>query len=667
MARHTIKSESDWRLALLTDLLPYEVPLPLSNEGFYRFLSGGAGTSSPDLVKAILTSKRMDTVPFSYRIRKNDGANRKLSLVHPAVQKELAQLYQVHSSLIISLCSRSPFSIRYPDGIARSYYEESLGTEEPEEDRQAVEAAPDAFAPQLPYRASYFTYQRYSRLHEFHSSYEFVGLEKRFRLLLEFDIASCFYTIYTHSIAWAVKDKPFAKAHKGRSSFEEDFDHLMQAANYCETNGIVVGPEASRLFAEIILQRVDLNVAGKLLQQGLQQGRDYDVRRYIDDYFVFANNSEIRESIFCTFSEELENFNLRINTSKTRRSSIPFISNQTMAKAALSQQLGNWAAALIVQLPASAQAGSVEAGADKSRRQLAFPKGLRKSAGLRAITDVKSIVQHHEVTYSEVADYALGILKNWLAAHDRRNRSEVVRLLCDKESTAESMLNSYLDVAFYLYTMDIRVKTTYKILEILLILNRFLHEASPTLMHNVQHRIYVESTRVLAKAREDESLAKVEILNLLIGMRKLEDPFRLTKQMIAETFGLQTDPMVPDRSLNYFQIVTLLYYVRDDDALSEIRLVLVESALEKLRAERKPFENAELVCLLFDMISCQYLTAVERSDFVDLAYEKLGMSKTPAEASRVSNFISSRAWFFNWETDLDLEGVLKKKALRGYS
>ena len=52
------------------------------------------------------------------------------------------------------------------------------------------------------------------------------------------DIARCFYHIYTHTIAWAVKGKEQAKELIGKETFENAFDTLMQHANYNETNGI---------------------------------------------------------------------------------------------------------------------------------------------------------------------------------------------------------------------------------------------------------------------------------------------------------------------------------------------------------------------------------------------------------------------------------------------
>ena len=62
----------------------------------------------------------------------------------------------------------------------------------------------------------------------------------------------------------------------------------MQLANYNETNGIVVGPEVSRIFEEVILQQIDLNVLSKLENSGLKYGVDFEVRRYVDDFSTTA-------------------------------------------------------------------------------------------------------------------------------------------------------------------------------------------------------------------------------------------------------------------------------------------------------------------------------------------------------------------------------------------
>ena len=112
---------------------------------------------------------------------------------------------------------------------------------------------------------------------------------------MKFDIQSCFDSIYTHSIAWAISG--------GVDLYKDNFegipdkslgyiwDKIMQEMNYNETNGIVIGPEFSRIFAEVILQHVDQRVEQGLLNKGFILNTDYECYRYVDDYFFFYNRS----------------------------------------------------------------------------------------------------------------------------------------------------------------------------------------------------------------------------------------------------------------------------------------------------------------------------------------------------------------------------------------
>ena len=53
---------------------------------------------------------------------------------------------------------------------------------------------------------------------------------------------------------------------KDIDSFENKIDSLMRHTNFGETNGIIVGAEFSRIFAEIILQQIDIDLLnGKIL------------------------------------------------------------------------------------------------------------------------------------------------------------------------------------------------------------------------------------------------------------------------------------------------------------------------------------------------------------------------------------------------------------------
>ncbi|ECO5046889.1 RNA-directed DNA polymerase, partial [Salmonella enterica] len=119
-----------------------------------------------------------------------------------------------------------------------------------------------------------FVYKKYRNIFEFYESEDHHWCEKRFNFLSKLDVSNCFDSIYTYSISWAVLQKNYSKQqlNKTQSTFPFKFDQLMQRSNYNETNGIIIGPELSRIFAEIIMQSVDNNIINDLNKDGLVLG-----------------------------------------------------------------------------------------------------------------------------------------------------------------------------------------------------------------------------------------------------------------------------------------------------------------------------------------------------------------------------------------------------------
>src|SRR5690606_17626594 len=110
------------------------------------------------------------------------------------------------------------------------------------------------------------------------------------------------------TISWALFNKAIIKDNidDSRKTFGGEFDELMQKLNANETNGIVIGPEFSRIFAELILQQIDNDILNNLLSSDANQPRlihkrDYEIFRYVDDYFIFYNKEEDKERILKEF------------------------------------------------------------------------------------------------------------------------------------------------------------------------------------------------------------------------------------------------------------------------------------------------------------------------------------------------------------------------------
>lgn len=335
-------NKDDKARILLTELLPYEVPILFSNEGFYKLVSNGKYNTFFDrilqLSKAGGDGKKYG-IPFNYEIRKNiEGDTRTLSVIHPYCQFYFIELYEKYDSLMLHLCSKSQISLRRISKVAKFFYSPDFVYSEDSHKNAELEVEPDILNIESQFLKSYFTYYPIDLIYKFYDRNEYQRLEQRFNYLMEFDISKCFYHIYTHSVTWAVKDKESAKRNARETSFENSFDKLMQLANYNETNGIVVGPEISRIFAEIILQQVDINVS-KRLEEHFKYGVDYEVRRYVDDYFVFSNDPKILETVKKEFQKELGFYKLYLNPTKSDIKTPPFITNVTVGKRELQELL----------------------------------------------------------------------------------------------------------------------------------------------------------------------------------------------------------------------------------------------------------------------------------------------------------------------------------------
>ena len=153
----------------------------------------------------------------------------------------------------------------------------------------------------------------------------------RYPVVLMTDIANFFHTIYSHSLPWAVLGKqrvkdvlepPIEKAGKAAldQHWSSQIDKAIQRGNSRETFGIPVGPDTSRIIAEILLSGIHSNQSFEAILQ------DRDGYRLVDDFFIgFDDESEARR---CRdiLRRALWDYNLHFNETKTgiKRSSAFF-------------------------------------------------------------------------------------------------------------------------------------------------------------------------------------------------------------------------------------------------------------------------------------------------------------------------------------------------------
>lgn len=652
----------DIHRVLLTEVLPYETPIIFSNRLLYTFSNYAEDGEKfiPKLARKIFLPQKLKySIPYDYYIRQGADKERKLAIIHPAHQLSFPKFYQQYSNLILSLCKRSAYSLRHPVRIASYFYMHEFDNTSELVDEQ-VDSAPDEDGTETKYASSYFYYSKFNQLYKFVDSTEFLLLERQFPHLKRFDVKRCFASIYTHTISWAVKGKEFAKDYQG-PSFDGDFDQLMMIANYNETNGIVVGPEVSRIFAEIILQQIDLNIQNSVLRSQIALS-EYSIRRYLDDYFLFTRDKNVEDRIQKVVERELERYKLYLNESKTKELSVPFATSQTIAKSDVQLVLNGSVLLWLAELRRSVVSEiSLEEPVVKSTISKQFKTPFLSAT--QTIRDVKIALKRSGENFNVISGFALSAINKSCY----RLEKKIARIGSQGISLDElqRVLIATIEIVFFLYSMDFRVRTTYLVSQFMLIIHKF-GRLDPRLLENINARIKVSVFTVL-DSRSQKDLGSIEVLNLLIAFCSIAPSERINPDVLSRYFDL--DEKIVKSSITYFDFISILWIVRSVPEYSSIRSKLQVSIAKRFAdADERIAFDSEMTLLLVDGLACPYISDDFKSDILN-SYSKhaYGIIPTLQERNESVNYFTKSLHFANWSADLDLEKLLVRKQLNpGY-
>lgn len=627
--------------SLLTDTLPYEVPVIFSNDRFHAGLSVPAtGMLSAALAKIVSPSKSY-TIPYNYEIAKDDKRQTTLSIVHPSLQLEMSKFYELHAGAILGQCDRGRFSLRRPVALASPFARELIKDDEREKSG-IPQLLVDAGEADMAHLSSYFVYGKHTLLRRFIDSREYIRLEGRYKLIRQIDVSKCFYNIYTHSVTWSVKSKSFAKQQRNTYSFESEFDKLMQRCNYNETNGIVVGPEFSRIFAEIIFQDIDERVEAELRDLKLLVGSEYDVRRYVDDYFVFANDPITLDRIESCLRRNLERYKLYVNEEKVETRSRPFVSSLTLAREEISGKLREISSFL----------GDMKPGTD-----IAELRKYRKAILFR-FASMRLSVAKYEIKFANVSGWLMSRLRQII-------RGAVKAMQEHSDSAGREALGDVsvaaLETALYVCSVDLRVRTTYLLCQIALVLQQarthFSAEHGDLLDHLLSDNISgIVRYRVISRGDEFGKGDDVELCNLLIcGAHFVGRDFLISTDVERVLTRLAGAPR-----LTYFNYISLAFCMRKaaDVFSSTLHMVHAKARDRVLAPDVDLSRNTEEYLLAVDYLAAPEVAPADKQSLFQLAF-KHSDPVSFANLAEVSNRVG-----FSDLTGVTVEHQLRRKELQ---
>ena len=668
--RKKVKLSYSKERVLFSDVLPYECPIIFSNRYLYRFLAKYLWVGKKQKIDNITwntlkQSKRLNEkdanafaallfgcyeqgepisdlkhknnalfYPYHFNIAHKPNKNRTLSVIHPYNQWQVVDFYEQYKYSILYLCNQSKYSLRKPHKVAQYfYYRDRLHRKLLGHQSDKVEL----FFNEYENLKTYFSYKKYSNIYKFYEDYRYQRAEKKFKHLIKFDLQSCFDSIYTHTISWATAggaDKVKVLPGYHGSWLGDAFDNLMQSVNARETNGIVIGPEFSRIFAEIILQYIDQKVEQELLKEKLCQKSNYECYRYVDDYFLFYNDEQDRSLFMESLTKWLKEFKLQISPSKTEEFERPFITKVTIAKQRIEHLFSDIFSIPLWEevesnLDVEKEDDAEDENSDKDREILDKKLNIYLPAN-RVNAQIKAIVRECGIEYRDIANYLLEKMSQRLDAFLNRyemgfkkyerlmykentNKDEVELLAQGVQRKLTSFLVSLIDVAFFVFNSNRQVNTTLKLQKTMnaIVIYAKRHGDFKT---NPEVRFQTISKDVIFKKIQDEIALVLattdshrytlhESLYLLILAKELGSAYLFAPEVI------QSFIKKSELQYNLFACIILMYYYANHKCYNKQKIALKDEILKKYRlvAEVERKRNSELTILTADMMTCPFV------------------------------------------------------------
>ncbi|MFT6538500.1 MAG: hypothetical protein ACJAY0_000409 [Thalassolituus sp.] len=632
--RATIKVKNTQERVVLSETLPYETPITFSNRYFYEFLVENELKIADDVAswKKISTARnsiiclllgisnseksriktedglcsvryiqnKLITIPFSYGISHKEKNLRRLSVVHPRNQLDVVNFYNKFKESILYSSEISSFSLRSPHRIATTRLYDDRKKSASVILTAELEKNNDKDYKNL---KSFFGYRKINNIHQFFESFDYHKCEQKYNHMAQLDISKCFDSIYSHSIAWAVLGKKGVKHRVAKSgqdilkrTFADDFDRLLRTQNYNETNGILIGPEVSRIFAEVILQRIDSDLEKILASKGVVLGKDYNIYRYVDDYFIFYNDAETYRDIYHFLDGSLREYKLSVNSEKEVVYDKPIITEITIAKRKISNLLNDKLELELVKMEQAAGA-----------KPELTPRINIQSKPL--ITEFKTVLSESGAEYKSVINYTLTIIEAKLKTIFE-NYSKASK---DGKSYRSflSSVHACIDFCFFIYTVAPRVNTTIKLSRTLNVIIDY--SRSDNVKFDDMHQIFKlisDNIIFVIEKYENKSYTQVETLYLLTVLSELGKDYWLNESTLIGYFGgeYKDEALIFSSNLNYFSLVAVLFYIKEKVRYKNIKKAIKKTIVVKMRESINLLDkDTECFLLLMDCLSCPFL------------------------------------------------------------
>lgn len=557
---------------MLTDVLPTELSEQFSYHYFYEFLNTKS-IEIDTIIKQITKTKNENkemfsrnknwvSIPLRYTIMKQLHTERSISLLHPLGAMQLFLFISAYQKEMLTLLQKnSVFSLRYHrknndlcyknknKSVIKYFSDLSEST-----GKEIIEQT-----------GMYFNIGPYKSIAAFTSSEEWLVLNSKYKYFIRTDYKACFDSVYTHTFNWIIgKDVNDTKRFKNGSIYAA-IDRVLMNINARTSNGIVVGPEFSRMVAEMLLQTIDRDVFSTLLNRNIMLNENYNIYRYVDDIFIFADSEQLADEIVEMYSDAARKYLLGLNEVKLSKNKVPFVLDLWLNETNL---FTNRVSSILFYSKDEQKKYMSEHKPDDSTD--AAKPHLLKSLGVlnskrTIMNQFKELICKYESKDKTIVAYVLGTLLNKVG----RNK-ESVQIF--KKDVSDKVVFNFLELVLYIYSFFPNFNNTQKLLSII----SYVRDEVDIFDNREKLQLLLERYAFIF---EKANLNDIVNLVLFCHQAKIEIPYRY-EEKIVEKLTAKDDPILWASFLLYSQY-SPKYYEDIRNRIGELLIERIDAIVNK--------------------------------------------------------------------------------------
>ncbi len=452
---------------ILTDVLPTELSEQFTYRYFYEYLNKKDNQIN-SILKEVIKQKNKNnivfkgnnwkSIPLRYTIMKQLHTERAISLLQPLAAIQLFLFISAYQKEMLNILKKnSVFSIRFHSKNNDLYYKNK--------NKSIIKyfnnLSDDIGQEIIEQTGIFFNIGPYKSIASFTSSENWFVMNSKYKYFVRTDYKACFDSIYTHTFNWIIgKDINDTKKFRNGSIYTA-IDEVLMNINARTSNGIVVGPEFSRMVAELLLQTIDKDVFCMLLNKNIIVGENYNIYRFVDDIFIFADSEQLANEIIELYSKAALKYLLRLNESKLYKNNVPFVLENWLNE---TNFLTNRVSTLLFHSKAEQKAlldeqKEVVAGEKRIKPYLIKKTGLSTSKKT-IMNQFNELICKYESKNKTIVAYFLGTILNKVA----RNKDSI-KIFSD--GVSHDLVLNFLDLTLYIYSFFPNYINTQRLLSII--------------------------------------------------------------------------------------------------------------------------------------------------------------------------------------------------------